>query len=114
MTKEQLFKVVKQVLINQIAVGVPIGLIAQKIMIMRGSEIGKLPTFQWVLYELSVCILCEELLFYYSHRLLHHPRIYKFIHKRHHEWTSPIAITAIYCHPIEHVFSNLLPPLIGN
>lgn len=46
-------------------------------------------------------------------RLLHHPRLYKYIHKRHHEWTSPIAITAVYCHPVEHIFSNLLPPLLG-
>ncbi|KAF8788948.1 Fatty acid hydroxylase domain-containing [Argiope bruennichi] len=53
------------------------------------------------------------LLFTMFGRLLHHPRIYKYIHKRHHEWTSPIAITAIYCHPIEHIFSNLLPPLLG-
>lgn len=25
----------------------------------------------------------------------------------------PVAITAIYCHPIEHIFSNLLPPFLG-
>ncbi|GBO31261.1 Fatty acid hydroxylase domain-containing protein 2 [Araneus ventricosus] len=46
-------------------------------------------------------------------KLLHHPRIYKYIHKMHHEWTSPIAITAIYCHPVEHLLSNLMPALLG-
>lgn len=35
------------------------------------------------------------------------------MHKRHHEWTAPIAITAVYCHPVEHVLSNLVPPLLG-
>lgn len=50
---------------------------------------------------------------YYSCRLLHHPRIYKYIHKIHHEWTAPISITAIYAHPIEHLISNVFPVLMG-
>lgn len=29
------------------------------------------------------------------------------------EWTAPIAITAIYCHPVEHFFSNIFPPFLG-
>lgn len=46
-------------------------------------------------------------------RLLHHPRLYRHVHKRHHEWTAPIAITAVYCHPVEHALCNLAPPLLG-
>lgn len=107
-------KVVHQVLINQILIGLPFGIFAYYLMEWRGYDSGKtLPTFQWCLFELILCVLMEEAGFYYSHRLLHHPRFYKFIHKRHHEWTSPIAITAIYCHPVEHIFSNLVPPLLG-
>ncbi|PRD22698.1 UNVERIFIED_CONTAM: Fatty acid hydroxylase domain-containing protein 2 [Trichonephila clavipes] len=52
-------------------------------------------------------------MFWSSVRLLHHPRLYKYIHKQHHEWTAPIAITAVYCHPIEHCLCNLLPASIG-
>lgn len=63
------------------------------------------------------CILKTNIFFsailLYCSRLLHHRLLYKLIHKKHHEWTAPIAITALYCHPVEHVLSNLLPPFLG-
>ncbi|CAN7999936.1 unnamed protein product, partial [Ixodes hexagonus] len=115
-------QVVLQVLFNQVVVGLPFGLLAHKLLVLRGYDRGReLPTFHWVVCELTICILVEEACFYYSHRqgkldllwLLHHPRLYKHVHKQHHEWTAPISITAVYCHPLEHIFSNLLPPLLG-
>lgn len=51
-----------------------------------------------------------SLLFY---RLAHHPRVYKHIHKIHHEWTAPIGIIGIYAHPLEHLISNLTPIFSG-
>ncbi|XP_039300047.1 uncharacterized protein LOC111056788 [Nilaparvata lugens] len=48
-----------------------------------------------------------------SSGVLHSRLFYKHIHKQHHEWMAPISVTAIYCHPIEHTFSNLLPPFLG-
>ncbi|GIY81623.1 hypothetical protein CDAR_587272 [Caerostris darwini] len=110
----QVLSVVKQICLNQLIVGVPFYISAYYLMAWRGYDSGRsLPSFQRVLFEIAVCALVEEVGFYYSHRLLHHPRLYKHIHKRHHEWTSPIAITAIYCHPVEHILSNLLPAFLG-
>ena len=60
-----------------------------------------------------VFAIVREITFYYSHRLLHHPYFYKSIHKKHHMWTSPIAIAAAYCHPVEHIVSNVIPIALG-
>ena len=49
----------------------------------------------------------------FVHRLLHHPRLYKHIHKIHHEWTAPTGIISVYAHPIEHILSNLWPIWFG-
>ncbi|KAG7232123.1 hypothetical protein INR49_009527 [Caranx melampygus] len=72
-----------------------------------------LPTFHRALIELAAFSIIEEVMFYYSHRLFHHPSLYKHYHKQHHEWTAPIGLVCIYAHPLEHVISNMLPVVIG-
>ena len=57
-------------------------------------------------------LIINEILFYYSHRLLHTPKFYK-IHKLHHHFKSPNTLTALYCHPIEFLISNLIPLTSG-
>lgn len=46
-------------------------------------------------------------------RMFHHRTMYKTFHKKHHEWTAPIALTALYNHPIDHLISNILPAVLG-
>lgn len=61
-----------------------------------------------------VTLLLEEVLFYYGHRFLHeNKRAYAKIHKLHHTWTDPVAIVAVYCHPLEHIVSNIIPAIAG-
>jgi len=69
--------------------------------------------FMYTILSLAFFITVEEVLFYYTHRTLHNSFLYRKIHKIHHEWTLPIAPMALYAHPIEHIFANILPVLIG-
>ncbi|KAJ3023191.1 Chromosome 5 4 [Thoreauomyces humboldtii] len=102
------------VLKNQLLVGVPTGLALYKLMEWRGCSYGMdLPSLSQVAKESVGFLFVEEVMFYYGHRALHHPSIYKVIHKKHHLYTAPISISTIYCSPIEHFMSNLAPALLG-
>lgn len=67
--KRKLCKVIGQVLFNQTIVGFPVIYLSYYIMEWRGfPPVRELPTFHWVLAEIAIHILCEEIGFYYSHR----------------------------------------------
>lgn len=87
---------VKTILFNQFFIGIPLAYIGYYLKKLKGfpENFREVPSFERVLLDLAVCILVDEIGFYYSHRLCHHSFFYKHIHKQHHEWQSPIAITA--------------------
>ncbi|KAI9597523.1 hypothetical protein BDF19DRAFT_435340 [Syncephalis fuscata] len=59
------------------------------------------------------CATALEITYYYGHRAAHHPRVYKYVHKVHHDFTAPIPIAAFHMHPLDFIATNAIPVLIG-
>ena len=54
----------------------------------------------------------HETYYYWLHRWLHHPKVYKHIHKIHHDSVSTSVWTSFSFHPIESVLQAIIIPLM--
>lgn len=85
---EKLPSVIKQVLFNQFCVQIPFSIIFHPFVYVRGSihddYVRPIPAAWRILLDFIVFEITREISFYYIHRLLHHPQLYKKYHKMHH------------------------------
>ena len=88
----------KQVLFIQATVNVPVVYFVWKIIQWQGRDIYSepLPPVGHFMLSLIPYLIVEEIGMYYIHRLGHHRRLYKHIHKKHHEYTAPISIACTF------------------
>ena len=63
------------------------------------------------LFEIVLCSIASDSLFYWLHRLAHHPKVYSKMHKMHHEWIYTIALAHHYM-SWEEALMFTLPPII--
>ncbi len=59
--------------------------------------------YGWLYFLLSIPLMLflHDTYFYWTHRLMHHPKIYKHVHKVHHMSTNPSPWAAYSFHPLE-------------
>jgi methylsterol monooxygenase len=76
-------------------------------------NLKKLPSIQEIFLDLIVAIIIYEILHFYIHWALHSKLVYEKIHKRHYEWKAPVAVSAYYAHPLDHILCNLIPIICG-
>jgi sterol desaturase/sphingolipid hydroxylase (fatty acid hydroxylase superfamily) len=74
---------------------------------------SRIPSFSEVLAQFLLFLLAEDFAFYWSHRALHTPWLYKHVHKVHHEYNVSISAAAEYAHPAEYILGNSLPTALG-
>jgi sterol desaturase/sphingolipid hydroxylase (fatty acid hydroxylase superfamily) len=61
--------------------------------------------FGWVWFIVSILIMfiLHDTYFYWTHRLMHHPKIFRLVHRTHHNSTDPSPWTSYAFHPIEAI-----------
>jgi lathosterol oxidase len=62
--------------------------------------------------SIFILMLIHETYYYWIHRFMHHPIIYKHIHKVHHDSISTSPWTAFSFHPIEGFLEAIILPLL--
>lgn len=66
----------------------------------------------WMPLSFFVLSLIHEFYFYFSHRLMHHPSLYRTVHKVHHLSLKPSPWASFSFHPIESLIEALILPLM--
>jgi len=51
--------------------------------------------------EMLAVLLVYDLMYYFAHRAMHHPKVMKQVHGVHHYIRYPTAFESIYVHPVE-------------
>ena len=75
--------------------------------------VENLPSLWTLVWQFSFCMQVDDFFFYWGHRLAHHKLIYKYIHKRHHEFKHPVALSVEWAHPVEEILVNTFPTVVS-
>lgn len=62
-----------------------------------------MPRWYVISTQVLCCAVIEDAWHYWIHRLMHHPRLYKRVHKIHHNFQAPFGMVAEYAHPVETI-----------
>ena len=66
----------------------------------------------WFPVSIIIAMFIHETYYYWLHRLMHHPKIYRQVHQIHHDSKITSAWTAFSFHPIEGFLEALIMPAI--
>lgn len=91
--------------------------LAWPLLRMSGIHAGPLPPWYVIIGQVAFFIVLDDFLYYWMHRTLHRPWLYKHIHSVHHRITTPFALTGNYMHMVEFMLTSTLvmtgPALVG-
>jgi Delta7-sterol 5-desaturase len=67
----------------------------------------------WLLLSLPVYLFLHDTYFYWTHRLMHHPKVFAVVHKVHHESRQPTPWAGFAFHPWEALLGALILPMLA-
>lgn len=61
--------------------------------------------FGWIWFLLSIVVmaLVHDSYYYWAHRFMHHPRVFRRVHKLHHSFHNPTPFASYAFHPLEAI-----------
>ncbi len=83
--------------------GVLIHLIKEHTLIYR--DLSAYPLW-WFFLSIPLALVVHDTYFYWTHRLMHHPRLFKIMHLVHHKSTNPTPWASFAFHPLESVVES--------
>lgn len=114
-TAKEIYNAFEDVVLNHLLIRPLILLVAYPfIRAQLDFSRENLPGAWTVIWQLAFCSQVDDFFFYWGHRLAHHKLLYKYIHKRHHEFRHPVAISVEWAHPLEDAFVNTFPTVAGS
>jgi len=89
---------------------------AYEVITLWAQANGYLPTVDWATHPIYCTVILllipifRETHFYFIHRLIHWPPLYRTVHKLHHNNINPGPWSGLAMHPVEHIlyFSGVL------
>jgi len=68
-------------------------------------QYAEVDDFGWAYWGLSIVamIFLHDAYFYWTHRIMHHPRLFKYFHLLHHKSTNPSPWASYSFHPLEGI-----------
>lgn len=76
---------------------------------MNVSEFGWL----WYFASVAVYLFIHDTYFYWTHRMMHHPRIFPVMHRVHHESRQPTPWAGFSFHPTEAILGAVILPVMA-
>lgn len=77
------------------------------------TDLESYPSALEILSHLVFFMLAEDTTFYWGHRLCHSGFMYKYIHKKHHEFKTTVGLSSTYTNHFEFAFFNVVPCGVG-
>jgi Delta7-sterol 5-desaturase len=91
--------------------GAAMGVLWQKGYTRIYTDVAEYPLW-WLPVSLGVAMLLHETYYYWLHRWMHHPKVFRIVHKVHHDSNITSPWTAFSFHPLEGVLQALFIPLL--
>ena len=97
---------IRRLLVNHFFLVLPIIMVTHPIFDLMGAKhsVESIPPLETIIFQIVIFFIIEDFVFYWGHRALHTPWLYKNVHSIHHHHAAPFGLAAEYAHPFEVCF----------